>query len=106
MSSNTCEGVAILRQPAYRERFLDFLFKALRENCDIVQYWDGGIVSVGSKVVMHSYGWDEKRREFDRAKLVKRANSGDSDFDCDPNCSGSSVGKYNVKEKQEGELVG
>ncbi len=77
-SNNKNEGVAILHNPAYREKWFEFFNEAQRKVMDMVQFYDGTIVLIENRIAMYYYTWDSKRRELQRKKqqtVTKNNNS-------------------------------
>lgn len=77
-SNNKNEGVAILHNPAYREKWFEFFNEAQRKVMDMVQFYDGTIVLIENRIAMYYYTWDSKRRELQRQKqqtVTKNNNS-------------------------------
>jgi hypothetical protein len=67
-SQNKNEGIAILNNPAYREKWLEFFNEAQRKVMDMVHFYDGTIVLIENRIAMYCYTWDGKRRELQRKK--------------------------------------
>lgn len=62
------EGVAILHNPAYREKWMEFFNEAQRKVMDMVHFYDGTIVLIENRIAMYYYTWNGKRRELQRKK--------------------------------------
>ncbi|WP_265044530.1 DUF2671 domain-containing protein [Wolbachia endosymbiont (group A) of Epirrhoe alternata] len=76
--SNKNEGVMLLNNPAYREKYKERFDEAQRKVMDMVQFYDGTIVLIENKIAMYYYAWHSKKREFERKKqqtVVKNNNS-------------------------------
>jgi hypothetical protein len=72
------EGVSVLNNPAYREKFREHFDYAQKKVMDMVQFHDGTIVLIENKIAMYYYEWDRKKREFQRKKqqsIVKNDSS-------------------------------
>ncbi|WP_341808275.1 hypothetical protein [Wolbachia endosymbiont (group E) of Neria commutata] len=68
-------GAALMLDPAYKERLIQFLNIARGSNMDAVHCDDGTIIFIEPKPVMTSYVWDPKKREFVRKKQQAIAKS-------------------------------
>ncbi len=66
--SNKNEGVMLLNNPAYREKYKERFDEAQRKVMDMVQFYDGTIVLIENKIAMYYYAWHSKKREFERKK--------------------------------------
>ncbi|UPA55513.1 DUF2671 domain-containing protein [Wolbachia pipientis] len=66
--SNKNEGVTLLYNPAYREKYKERFNEAQRKVMDMVQFYDGTIVLIENKIAMYYYTWHSKKREFERKK--------------------------------------
>ncbi|MDR2045416.1 MAG: DUF2671 domain-containing protein [Rickettsiales bacterium] len=66
--SNKNEGVTLLHNPAYREKYKERFNEAQRKVMDMVQFYDGTIVLIENKIAMYYYTWHSKKREFERKK--------------------------------------
>ncbi|APR98311.1 hypothetical protein [Wolbachia endosymbiont of Folsomia candida] len=66
--SNKDEGIALLHNPAYREKFREYLDYAQKKAMDMVLFYDGTIVLIENKIAMYYYTWHSKKREFERKK--------------------------------------
>ncbi|GFQ82717.1 uncharacterized protein TNCT_725191 [Trichonephila clavata] len=66
--SNKNEGVMLLNNPAYREKYKERFNEAQRKVMDMVQFYDGTIVLIENKIAMYYYTWHSKKREFERKK--------------------------------------
>ncbi|MDN5247554.1 MAG: DUF2671 domain-containing protein [Wolbachia endosymbiont of Tyrophagus putrescentiae] len=71
------EGVAVLNNPAYREKWLEFFNEAQRKVMDMVHFYDGTIVLIENRIAMYYYTWNSKRRELQR-KRQQTANKNNS----------------------------
>ncbi|ACZ49346.1 hypothetical protein ACIS_00805 [Anaplasma centrale str. Israel] len=75
------DGVSAFDDPAYRERYREKFIEAQRRGMDMVVYPDGAIALIENKMVMYTYGWHRRRRDFERVKAgpvsaVSRKRSG------------------------------
>ncbi|QKX02397.1 DUF2671 domain-containing protein [Wolbachia endosymbiont of Dirofilaria (Dirofilaria) immitis] len=66
--SNKDEGVALLHNPAYREKYRERFDEAQKKVMDMVQFYDGTIMLIENKIAMYYYAWHSKKREFERKK--------------------------------------
>ncbi len=76
--SNNNEGVRLLYNPAYREKYKERFNEAQKKVMDMVQFYDGTIVLIENKIAMYYYAWHSKKREFERKKQQTAAKSNDS----------------------------
>ncbi|GHM58626.1 MAG: hypothetical protein sL5_07380 [Candidatus Mesenet longicola] len=70
-SSNKNSGADILRNPAYREKYIERVTEAQKNSSDLVQYYDGNIVVIKDKPTLYTYSWDPKKMDFERTKKGK-----------------------------------
>ncbi|MGN7678290.1 MAG: DUF2671 domain-containing protein [Anaplasma sp.] len=68
MSSANDEEPSIFDDPEYRERYREKFAEAQKRGMDMVVYPDGAIVLIENKMVMYTYGWHKRRRDFERIK--------------------------------------
>ncbi|WP_395463331.1 hypothetical protein [Wolbachia endosymbiont of Cantharis cryptica] len=66
--SNKDEGVTLLHNPAYREKYMERFYEAQKKVMDMVQLYDGTIILIESKIAMYYFSWHRKKREFERKK--------------------------------------
>ncbi|MCU7611487.1 hypothetical protein [Anaplasma capra] len=59
---------SVFDDPEYRERYREKFIEAQKRGMDMVVYPDGAIVLIENKMVMYTYGWHERRRDFERIK--------------------------------------
>ncbi len=76
--SNKNEGVMLLNNPAYREKYKERFDEAQRKVMDMVQFYDGTIVLIENKIAMYYYAWHCKKREFERKKQQTVVKNNDS----------------------------
>ncbi|WP_174516906.1 DUF2671 domain-containing protein [Wolbachia endosymbiont of Cardiocondyla obscurior] len=76
--SNKNEGVMLLNNPAYREKYKERFDEAQRKVMDMVQFYDGTIVLIENKIAMYYYAWHSKKREFERKKQQTVVKNNDS----------------------------
>ncbi len=76
--SNKDEGVMLLNNPAYREKYKERFDEAQRKVMDMVQFYDGTIVLIENKIAMYYYAWHSKKREFERKKQQTVVKNNDS----------------------------
>ncbi|AZU37522.1 DUF2671 domain-containing protein [Wolbachia endosymbiont of Diaphorina citri] len=76
--SNNNEGVKLLNNPAYREKYKERFNEAQKKVMDMVQFYDGTIVLIENKIAMYYYAWHSKKREFERKKQQTVSKSNDS----------------------------
>ncbi|WP_341816228.1 DUF2671 domain-containing protein [Wolbachia endosymbiont (group B) of Elophila nymphaeata] len=76
--SNNNEGVKLLHNPAYREKYKERFNEAQKKVMDMVQFYDGTIVLIENKIAMYYYAWHSKKREFERKKQQKVSKNNDS----------------------------
>ncbi|AGZ79614.1 hypothetical protein U370_01865 [Anaplasma marginale str. Dawn] len=62
------DGMSAFDDPAYRERYREKFIEAQKRGMDMVVYPDGAIVLIENKMVMYTYGWHKRRRDFERVK--------------------------------------
>ncbi|WGJ62127.1 DUF2671 domain-containing protein [Wolbachia endosymbiont of Frankliniella intonsa] len=76
--SNNNEGVKLLHNPAYREKYKERFNEAQKKVMDMVQFYDGTIVLIENKIAMYYYAWHSKKREFERKKQQTVSKNNDS----------------------------
>lgn len=76
--SNNNEGVQLLHNPAYREKYKERFNEAQKKVMDMVQFYDGTIVLIENKIPMYYNAWHSKKREFDRKKQQTLSKNTDS----------------------------
>ncbi|WP_353287232.1 DUF2671 domain-containing protein [Wolbachia endosymbiont (group B) of Gerris lacustris] len=76
--SNNNEGVKLLHNPAYREKYKERFNEAQKKVMDMVQFYDGTIVLIENKIAMYYYTWHSKKREFERKKQQTVSKNTDS----------------------------
>ncbi len=76
--SNKNEGVMLLNNPAYREKYKERFDEAQRKVMDMVQFYDGTIVLIENKIAMYYYAWHSKKREIERKKQQTVVKNNDS----------------------------
>ncbi len=76
--SNKNEGVMLLNNPAYREKYKERFDEAQRKVMDMVQFYDGTIVLIENKIAMYYYAWHSKKRESERKKQQTVVKNNDS----------------------------
>ncbi|UIP92407.1 DUF2671 domain-containing protein [Wolbachia endosymbiont of Anopheles demeilloni] len=76
--SNNNEGVKLLHNPAYREKYKERFNEAQKKVMDMVQFYDGTIVLIENKIAMYYYAWHSKKREFERKKQQTVSKNTDS----------------------------
>ncbi|MBR9983181.1 MAG: DUF2671 domain-containing protein [Wolbachia endosymbiont of Homalodisca vitripennis] len=76
--SNNNEGVKLLHNPAYREKYKERFNEAQKKVMDMVQFYDGTIVLIENKIAMYYYAWHNKKREFERKKQQTVSKNNDS----------------------------
>lgn len=76
--SNNNEGVKLLHNPAYREKYKERFNEAQKKVMDMVQFYDGTIVLIENKIAMYYYTWHSKKREFERKKQQTVSKNNDS----------------------------
>ncbi len=76
--SNKNEGVMLLNNQAYREKYKERFDEAQRKVMDMVQFYDGTIVLIENKIAMYYYAWHSKKREFERKKQQTVVKNNDS----------------------------
>ncbi|RDD33614.1 hypothetical protein Wcon_00612 [Wolbachia endosymbiont of Cylisticus convexus] len=76
--SNNNEGVRLLYNPAYREKYKERFNEAQKKVMDMVQFYDGTIILIENKIAMYYYAWHSKKREFERKKQQTATKSNDS----------------------------
>lgn len=82
MSREGTGEVSVFSDPEYRERYREKFLEAQKRGMDMVVYPDGTIALIENKMVMHTYGWHERRRDFERTRGVipaAKKSSGVSD---------------------------
>ncbi len=62
--SNKNEGVMLLNNPAYREKYKERFDEAQRKVMDMVQFYDGTIVLIENKIAMYYYAWHSKKESL------------------------------------------
>lgn len=76
--SKNNEGVKLLHNPAYREKYKERFNEAQKKVMDMVQFYDGTIVLIENKIAMYYYAWHSKKREFERKKQQTVSKNNDS----------------------------
>lgn len=62
--SNNNEGVKLLHNPAYREKYKERFNEAQKKVMDMVQFYDGTIVLIENKIAMYYYAWHSKKESL------------------------------------------
>lgn len=71
VEKTSSNGADILRNPAYREKYIEKITEVQRNSADLVQYYDGNIIVIKDKPTLYTYSWDPKKMDFERAKKGK-----------------------------------
>ncbi|WP_253300063.1 hypothetical protein [Wolbachia endosymbiont of Chironomus riparius] len=71
--NNKNEDYLILKEPSYREQFLQYLYEAQKKGMDLV-FLDERLIMIETKFSMYQYTWNKKRRIFERTKPGKDNN--------------------------------
>ncbi|MGN7661407.1 MAG: DUF2671 domain-containing protein [Anaplasma sp.] len=74
MSSADDREPSIFDDPEYREKYREKFAEAQKKGMDMVVYPDGAIVLIENKMVMYTYGWHRRRRDFERIKSSDSAS--------------------------------